>query len=86
MDTDGSVAGADYWGRDAQRDVSQLAGQAGTNTIHWSDVNTPGAPTAGAPAHVFKPNLLESIQFHVPTNTTMSSTYTFCISNLKLLM
>jgi sugar lactone lactonase YvrE len=51
----------------------------GTNTVKWSDI-------AGPKGHVFDPTKLEGLQFHVPTTTTSGGSYSFCISNLKLLM
>jgi hypothetical protein len=85
-DTDGSVAGADYWGAKPTGAFPNSPVKVGTNTLHWNEVDTPAAMAAGAPKHVFNPSLIESIQFHVPTNTTASAPYSFCISNLKLLM
>lgn len=85
-DTDGSTAGADYWGAMPTGAYPNSPVKDGPNSLTWADVNTPGAAVAGAPPHVFKPNLIESIQFHVPTNMGAAVPYDFCISNLKLLM
>ena len=35
--------------------------------------------------HKFDPTSLEGLQFHVPTVATAAGSYSFCISNLKLL-
>jgi hypothetical protein len=78
--TDGTTAGAEYWGAGPSYPNSPVV--AGTNTIHFSpDVKGPG-PTAT----VFDPSVLESIQFHIPTTAAAGASYSFCISNLKLLM
>jgi hypothetical protein len=78
-DTDGSTSGSDFWGATPSYPPSPV--KVGTNVIHWSDVGTPQAATAG---HMFNPSLLESIQFHVPTSAAPAA-YSFCISNLRLL-
>jgi hypothetical protein len=77
-ETDAGTAGGDYWGADASYKNSPVV--AGVNTILWADVKGPG-PTP----HTFSPAHIESIQFHVPTNTSSGAAYSFCISNLKLL-
>jgi hypothetical protein len=76
-ETDGTTAGNDYWGATSSYPNSPV--MKGTNTVLWSKV-------AGPMGHVFNPAKVESIQFHVPTNTTAGGSYSFCISNLKLLM
>ena len=77
--TNGSSAGNDYWGGNASYGNSPVA--AGPNSVTWDKISGPGAA-----AHVFTPGAIESIQFHVPTNTTAAGDYSFCISNLKFLM
>jgi hypothetical protein len=80
--TDGSTAGAEYWGATPGYANSPVV--AGTNTIHFMpDVKGPGP---AAMATTFDPSVLESIQFHIPTTAAAGASYTFCISNLKLLM
>jgi hypothetical protein len=76
-ETDGTTAGNDYWGATSSYPNSPV--MKGTNTVLWSKV-------VGPMGHVFNPAKVESIQFHVPTNTTAGGSYSFCISNLKLLM
>jgi hypothetical protein len=74
--TDGSSAGHNYWGATAAYPPSPV--KAGTNTVHWDDFVGPkgrGTDTG----HV------QSIQFHVPTTAASSGSYSFCISNLKML-
>jgi len=74
----------------------------GTNTIYFDPIAVLGAtagakdPTMPATEPVVVPgsspgmplnqSAIESIQFHVPASTTASSTYQFCISNLKMLV
>lgn len=74
----------------------------GTNTIYFVPTDVLGAtngakdPTMPATQPVVVPGsspgmalnqtAIESIQFHVPAATTGSSTFQFCISNLKLLV
>jgi hypothetical protein len=78
-ETDAGSAGGDYWGGNAGYSPSPV--MKGTNTILWSAVTGPG-PTP----HVFSPAHIEAIQFHVPTSLSAGGSYSFCISNLKMLM
>lgn len=75
--TDGTEAGNDYWGATSGYPPSPV--MVGTNTVKWSDI-------VGPKGHVFDPTMLEGLQFHVPTTTTAGGPYSFCISNLKMLM
>jgi hypothetical protein len=76
--TDGTSAGAAYWGGNAAFGNSHVV--AGTNVLRWADVQIAGpVPTA------FDPTKIESILFHVPTNVTSTGPYSFCVSNLRLL-
>jgi len=77
-ETEAGTAGGDFWG--ATKDYGNSPVVVGTNTVTWDLVKGPGATP-----HVFSPAHILSIQFHVPTNTTSSGAYSFCISNLKLL-
>ena len=74
----------------------------GTNTIYFDPPSVLGAtagakdPTmpitepvvvpGSSPGMPLDQSAIESIQFHVPASTSGSSTYQFCISNLKLLV
>jgi len=78
--TNNSMAGNDYWGGNPSYSNSPVV--MGTNTVLWEMITGPGP----APAHVFTKDMIESIQFHVPTGTAAAGTYNFCISNLKFLM
>lgn len=75
--TDGTVPGSDYWGATASYPPSPVV--VGTNTVKWSDI-------VGPKGHVFDPTMLEALQFHIPTTATSGGPYSFCISNLKMLM
>jgi hypothetical protein len=74
--TDGSSAGHNYWGATAAYPPSPV--KAGTNTVHWADFVGPKG-TGTDTGHV------QSIQFHVPTTTASTESYSFCISNLTML-
>lgn len=74
--TDGGTAGSDYWGATSSYPNSPIV--KGTNTVLWSAV-------AGPMGHVFDPSKIESIQFHVPTTTSAGGSFSYCISNLKML-
>ena len=75
--TDAGTAGGDYWGATASYPNSPV--MKGTNTVLWSAI-------AGPMGHMFTPAHIESIQFHVPTTLSAGGSYSFCISNLKMLM
>jgi hypothetical protein len=79
-DSDPMAPGGDYWGATSAYPNSPVV--VGVNTILW-DMAT--AKVAGPKGHVFDPHAIESIQFHVPTGSTAAN-YSFCISNLKMLM
>lgn len=76
LETDAGTAGGDYWGADSSYTNSKVV--VGVNVVPWTAVK-------GPTGHVFNPAKILSIQFHVPTNTSSSAPYEFCISNLKLL-
>lgn len=76
-DTDGGEAGNAYWGATASYLPSPVA--VGTNTVKWTDLVGPKDGKTINPAH------LEGLQFHVPTVTGSGGSYSFCISNLKML-
>lgn len=78
--TNGSANGSNFWGGNASWTNSPV--KAGLNTIMWADVTPPGP----MPGPAFDPSMIEGIQFHVPTSLMPAAAYTFCISNLKLLM
>jgi len=79
-DADPMAPGGDYWGATSAYPNSPV--EVGVNTILW---DMTAAKIAGPKGHVFDPHAIESIQFHVPASGTASS-YSFCISNLKMLM
>jgi len=76
--TDGTSAGAAYWGADVSFANSPVV--AGTNVFRWADVRI-----AGAAPPAFDPTMIESVLFHVPTKLTSTGPYSFCVSNLRLL-
>ncbi|MEO5769506.1 MAG: hypothetical protein ABIS92_14230 [Polyangia bacterium] len=76
MVTDGTEPGNDYWGGMSSYPPSPVV--VGTNVVKWTDIK-------GPKGHTFDPTTLEGLQFHVPTVVTAAGTYSFCISNLKLL-
>ena len=55
---------------------------AGHNVLLFADVKS---PSFVKPAIPFDPTKLLSIQFHVPTKTSASAMYSFCISNLAVI-
>ncbi|HET9957874.1 MAG TPA: hypothetical protein VFQ61_25425, partial [Polyangiaceae bacterium] len=73
MHADGSA----YWGATKSWPASPVS--VGTNTITWDKVQQPNGTIP------FNPAKLLGIQFHVPTNTSAATPYSFCISNLKLI-
>jgi hypothetical protein len=77
--TEGGQAGSNYWGA-----VSGSYGNSpvvpGLNTFMWTDVKAPGTGTA-----VTDPTQLLGIQFHVPTTTSSTGSYAFCIKDLTIL-
>lgn len=79
--TDGSEAGNDYWGAKGDMSYPLSPVMTGTNVVSFTDKSI-----VGPKGHVFDPTQIEGIQFHVPTTATAAGTYSFCISNLKMLM
>jgi hypothetical protein len=59
----------------------------GHNEFRWAAVGGPSYYMAkfGSAPPPFDPTKIISIQFHVPTNTTSSVAYSFCIANLTAL-
>jgi hypothetical protein len=74
-----TATNAAFWGGDQM--LSPV--KAGHNEILWSKVTGPFYDTVAPP---FDPTTILSIQFHVPTSTTASATYNFCISNLSAIL
>ena len=70
---------AAYWGGGG---AANSPVKKGHNVILWAMV---GGPSYITNPPVFTPSMINSIQFHIPTNTTAPVTYSFCISNLKAL-
>ena len=69
-----------YW-QGATADLSPLF-SPGHYEIHWPEV---GGPFYLPNAPAFAPNLLESVVFHVVSNTGGPVPFNFCISNMMLL-
>jgi len=74
-----TATNAAFWGGDQM--LSPV--KAGHNEILWTKVTGPFYDTVAPP---FDPTSIYSIQFHIPTSTTASATYTFCISNLSAIL
>jgi hypothetical protein len=55
---------------------------AGHNEIRWSQIMAPSYAT-NPPA--FDPTMIVSVQFHVPTSTSASASYSFCIDNFSVI-
>jgi hypothetical protein len=70
---------AAFWGGDQQLSPVKM----GHNEITWSKVTGPFYDPAPSP---FDPTTIYSIQFHIPTSTTASASYMFCISNLSAIL
>jgi hypothetical protein len=71
-----TATNAAFWGGTQQ--LSPV--RPGHNEILWTKVEGPFYDVV-APA--FDPTTIYSIQFHIPTSTSASTTYNFCISNLS---
>jgi len=71
--------GPDYWGANPEFQSSPVV--VGTNTVLFTQVQSPGPNTV--PVDVTQ---LESMQFQVRSSTTQSSTFAYCISNVKALL
>lgn len=98
--TDGTQNGSAYWGAD--KGFSTASGKyvkQGTNTIYWDPksllgldpdatmpMTEPVVVPGTTPGMALDQTAIESIQFHVPATMTASSDYSFCISNLKMLV
>jgi hypothetical protein len=68
-----------YWAG-ATSQISPVV--AGTNTFRWSDITGPMYLAAPPP---FDPTSTQLVQFHVITNATAATPYSFCIYNVKVL-
>jgi len=77
--SDAGSLGPEYWGANPAFQSSPVV--AGTNTVLFSNVQSPGPDTV--PIDVTQ---LESMQFQVRSSTTQSSTFAYCISNVKALL
>lgn len=78
-ESDAGSLGPDYWGANPAFQSSPVV--VGTNTVLFSNVQSPGPNTV--PIDVTQ---LESMQFQVRSSTTQSSTFAYCISNVKALL
>jgi len=78
-ESDAGSLGPDYWGANAAFQSSPVA--VGTNAVLFSNVQSPGATQV--PIDVTQ---LESMLFQVRYSTTQSSTFAYCISNVKALL
>lgn len=74
-----TATNAAFWGGDQQLSPVKM----GHNEILWSKVTGPFYDMVAPP---FDPTTIYSIQFHIPTSTTASATYNFCISNLSAIL
>jgi len=74
---EGREQGPDYWGATPSFPPSPV--KIGTNTLLWADVT---GPRDGV-LNVFQ---IFGVRFHVATSTAENRPFSFCISNLKLLM
>ena len=75
--TKGTTAGDNYWGATSAYPASPV--KVGHNEVTWDLFKGPKG-AANDTAHI------EAIHFHVPTTTSSSAPFSYCISNLKLLM
>lgn len=81
--TDDHSSGAPYWGAQRLGDAKYPSSPvvAGVNTVLFAtDVQVPKLG-----AYVWDPSRMLGIQFHVPTSTSSSSTYSFTISKVTFL-
>lgn len=77
--SDAGSLGPDYWGANPAFQSSPVV--VGTNTVLFSNVQSPGPDTV--PVDITQ---LESMQFQVRSSSTQSSTFAYCISNVKALL
>jgi hypothetical protein len=77
--SDAGTLGPDYWGASAAFQSSPVV--AGTNVVLFRDVQSPEATPV--PIDVTQ---LESMQFQVRSSVSQSSTFAYCISNVKALL
>jgi hypothetical protein len=76
--TPATASGAAYWnGGDATMANSPV--KKGHNEFLFTKV---GGPSYLAAPPAFDPTMINSIQFHIPTNATAAVPYMFCLSNM----
>lgn len=78
-----SATAAGVWKPDKSSFASPVS--PGHNVLLFSSVTQPGYVKA-ADMVAFDPKTITSIQFHVPTNTSASAPYHFCIDQLALIV
>jgi hypothetical protein len=71
--------GPDYWGANSEFQRSPVV--AGTNVVLFRDVQSPEATPQAIDV-----TKLESMQFQVRSSVAQSSTFAYCISNVKALL
>jgi hypothetical protein len=79
-ESDGTSLGADYWGATASYPNSPV--EPGTNVVLCSAASCPPRQAPG-PIDVSR---LEGIQFHVEANIVADISFSYCVSNLKVLL
>lgn len=77
--SDAGTLGPDYWGANAAFQSSPVV--AGTNVVLFREVQSPEATPV--PVDVTQ---LASMQFQVRSSTVQSSTFAYCVSNVKALL
>jgi hypothetical protein len=79
--TPATSSAAAYWnGGDPTAGNSPV--KMGHNVILWAKV---GGPSYATNPPLFDPTMINSIQFHIPTNITSTVPFNYCISNLTAL-
>jgi hypothetical protein len=78
-ESDATSLGADFWGANASYPNSPVV--PGTNVVLFSNVVSPEA--IPRPIDVSR---LEGIQFHVVPNIAAGISFSYCVSNLKILL
>ncbi len=76
----GTAKSAAFWGGDANM-LSPV--HVGHNELRWADVTGPFYLPARP---VFDPTQIAGLRFHVPSNATAATNYTFCIANLAAIL
>jgi hypothetical protein len=82
--TDSHSAGAPYWGaqRNGDQKFPNSPVMAGVNRVNFNEIDIQSPKLS---AYVYDPSRMLGIQFHVPTNSTSSGTYSFTISNITFI-